>query len=102
MRSPMQRLNPFLILILLMLPCQFCAAMDPEQDPHLSQAATAYVLGNFDQAFKEFEISAQKGNSIAQFWLSEMYFQGKGVPQNYQEAARWCRSSAEQGDDLAK
>jgi TPR repeat protein len=31
-----------------------------------------------------------------------MYFYGKGAPQDYAEAARWCRKAAEQGDALAE
>ena len=35
---------------------------------------------------------------LAQFSLGQMYFYGNGVPQDYQEAAKWFRRAAEQGD----
>ena len=31
-----------------------------------------------------------------------MYFAGQGVPQDIQEAAKWYRLAAEQGDDQAQ
>ena len=34
--------------------------------------------------------------------LGVMYDNGKGVPQDYQEAVRWYRLAAEQGDDYAQ
>jgi|SRR5437016_8645615 len=39
---------------------------------------------------------AEKGDAKGQFDLASMYFYGKGVPQDYAEAARWCRKAAEQ------
>ncbi len=35
---------------------------------------------------------------MAQCGLGLMYAEGKGVPQDYQEAVRWYRLSAEQGE----
>ena len=40
---------------------------------------------------------AKQGDVIAQFVLSRAYFFGKGVTQNYQEAAKWMLKAAEQG-----
>ena len=45
---------------------------------------------------------AEKGDAKGQFDLASMYFYGKGVPQDYAEAARWCRKAAEESDPLAE
>jgi len=40
---------------------------------------------------------AEKGEAKAQFVLGLKYDTGKGVPQDYAEAAKWYRKAAEQG-----
>ena len=46
--------------------------------------------------------SAEQGDADAQNYLGVMYQNGQGVPQNYQEAAKWFRKAAEQGDEMAQ
>jgi len=41
--------------------------------------------------------AAERGDSVAQARLGYLYMNGKGVPQDYAEAARWYRKAAEQG-----
>ena len=43
-------------------------------------------------------LDAEQGDADAQFLLGRRYFNGEGVPQNYQEAVKWFRLAAEQGD----
>ena len=38
----------------------------------------------------------------AQTILCVMYANGNGVPQDYSQAATWCRQAADQGDDEAQ
>jgi uncharacterized protein len=38
-----------------------------------------------------------QGNSEAQYKLCELSEQGQGLPQDYQEALRWCGLAADQG-----
>ena len=45
---------------------------------------------------------AERGVAPAQTWLGFMFQTGRGVPQNYTEAAMWYRRAAEQGDSLAQ
>jgi TPR repeat protein len=52
---------------------------------------------NLAETAQSRRVRAEKGDSKAQFELSDMYYRGRGVPQSYVEAFRWCRSSAEQG-----
>jgi TPR repeat protein len=40
---------------------------------------------------------AEQGNAEAQFVLGGLYYVGRGVPQDYSEAALWFRKAAEQG-----
>ncbi|MDD5385141.1 MAG: tetratricopeptide repeat protein [Gallionella sp.] len=53
-------------------------------------------------ALKEFKPLAAKGDARAQFELGYMHERGKGVPQDYVEAASWYRKSAEQGNASAQ
>ena len=40
---------------------------------------------------------AEKGDTDAQVDLGNLYFEGKGIPQDYAEAVRWYRLAVEQG-----
>ena len=42
-------------------------------------------------------MAIESGYSHAQYWLVRMYDQGRGVPQDDAEAAKWFRLAAEQG-----
>lgn len=61
----------------------------------LAQAKEAYNTGLYDRALELFrEISDDKE---AQNYMGYMYREGRGVKQDYAEAAGWYRKSAEQG-----
>jgi TPR repeat protein len=45
---------------------------------------------------------AEQGVAAAQSYLGFMFETGRGVPQNYTEAAMWYRRAAEQGDSGAQ
>ena len=62
----------------------------------------AYVHGDYTTAFQEFLPLAEQGDAKAQFNLGFMYDNGKGVPENDAEAAKWHRKAAEQGDVMAQ
>lgn len=51
------------------------------------------ISENFNDTLK----SAEQGNAIAQSFVGWKYATGKGVVQNYQEAAKWYKKAAEQG-----
>jgi uncharacterized protein len=59
-------------------------------------AERAYQHGDYATAFQEWKPLAELGNSVAQYMLGELYFSGRGVIQNYDEAVRWFRSAAHQ------
>ena len=49
----------------------------------------AYKKGNYKAAFNEWLPLAEKGAAEAQFNLAVMHEDGEGVPQSYEEAAKW-------------
>ena len=57
--------------------------------------------GDYDTALKEWRPLAEQGEADAQHNLGIMYHQGKGVPQDYAEAAKWYRLAADQGLEKA-
>ncbi|MCH8039374.1 MAG: sel1 repeat family protein, partial [Nitrospinae bacterium] len=53
------------------------------------EGVDAYERGDYATALKEFRPLADQGDALAQFNLGIMYYKGQGVPQDYQEAAKW-------------
>ena len=69
----------------------------------LTQEGFAEMSENeFANMIKNIIKHAEQGNANAQNLVGEMYFLGKGVKQDYQEAAKWYRKAAEQGDANAQ
>jgi TPR repeat protein len=68
----------------------------------LSDAANAYVAGNYGKAKDLLKPLAEDGDASAQWMFGHMYHDGNGVPQDYKEAVKWYRLAAEQGDALAQ
>jgi TPR repeat protein len=46
--------------------------------------------------------SAEEEDAQAQISLAGAYFNGEGVPKDYQQAAEWIRKAAEQGNPKAQ
>ncbi|MFL2801194.1 MAG: tetratricopeptide repeat protein [Paracoccaceae bacterium] len=42
------------------------------------------------------------GNEKAQYFLGEIYYKGKGIPQDYKKALKWYTLSAKQGNNVAQ
>jgi TPR repeat protein len=68
----------------------------------LRQGVSAFNRQNFVLASQIFIPFAERGDPAAQTYLGIMFETGRGVPQNYTEAAMWYRRAAEQGDSLAQ
>ena len=62
-----------------------------------NDAVAAYERGDYATAFRLMKPFAEKGDPKAQHNLGVMYDYGRGVPQNFTEAAKWYRRAAEQG-----
>jgi TPR repeat protein len=75
---------------------------------HFAEAASfrqgvfAFDRQDYVLASRIFIPLAQRGEPAAQSYLGFMFETGRGVPQNYTEAAMWYRRAAEQGDSLAQ
>ena len=52
----------------------------------------AYEQGDYAIALKEFKNLAKQGDAAGQVGLGSMYHAGKGVTQDYKEAAKWFDS----------
>lgn len=57
----------------------------------------AFGRGDYQTAFQEFQVLAMQGHVDAQNNLGVLYNTGKGIPQNYAEAAHWYLLAAERG-----
>ena len=66
------------------------------------EGVDAYECGDYAMALKELRPLAEQGNATAQYNLAVMYDNGQGVPQNFNEAAKWYRKAAEQGEAKAQ
>jgi len=58
-------------------------------------ATDAYKRKDYKTAYKLILPLAKQGDEVAQFNLGVMYDNGEGVPQDYKEAVRWYRLSAD-------
>ena len=57
----------------------------------------AYQQRDFRTALKEFQVSAEQGDVIAQYAIGWMYDNGEGVSQDDRQAFSWYKKAAEQG-----
>ncbi|WP_082747986.1 tetratricopeptide repeat protein [Bradyrhizobium macuxiense] len=68
----------------------------------LRQGVVAVHRQDYQRASRILIPLAERGNPSAQSYLGFLFETGRGVPQNYTEAAMWYRRAAEQGDSLAQ
>ncbi len=68
----------------------------------LYDGVAAYQAGNYADAFRIWEPLAEKGNARAQFHLGALYFEGRGVVRDLNEARTWLRRAAEKGSAPAR
>lgn len=66
------------------------------------EASTAYQQGRYALAYKECKDAASQGDRNCQNFIGFLYANGRGVPQNDQQAVAWYRKAAEQGDASAQ
>jgi len=75
---------------------------DPAQAQSFRQGVSAFNRLDYVSASRVFIPLAEQGVPAAQSYLGFMFETGRGVPQNYTEAAMWYRRAAEQGDGRAQ
>jgi hypothetical protein len=74
------------------------ASTGPLLAQDLDKGLAAFAEGNILIALKEIEPLAEQGNADAQAFMGWIYYEGKGVPQDYTKAVKWYKLAAEQGD----
>lgn len=84
-------LAPILLLVL-----QVTQASTPEQ------ALQAYQKGDYALAYSRLAILAEQGHADAQYHLGTLYQEGKGVQQDYKQAAHWYQAASSQGHAKAQ
>jgi TPR repeat protein len=60
----------------------------------------AYKRGDFSNAMRIFRLTAEQGDSTAQYNLGVMYRDGQGVPQDNVYAYMWWSIAASNGSDM--
>lgn len=68
----------------------------------LEEGKRLYDNKDYTPAYKCFKMAAEAGNAKAQYNLGLCYMDGKGIPQNSFEGAKWYLKSAEQGNTKAQ
>ena len=53
-------------------------------------------------SFNELRMMAELGDTVAQLNIGNSYYTGEGIPQNYNEAAKWYRMAARKGNAIAQ
>lgn len=71
--------------------------ISPVEAASLRQGLSAFARQDYVVASRTLIPLAEQGDRTAQAYLGFMFETGRGVPQNYTEAAFWYRRSAEQG-----
>ena len=73
------------------------------QKADFSRGVHAFQRGEFKTALSGFKPLAEQGLAAAQYSLGGMYFEGKGVAQDYVYAYMWLNISSSSGEqDAAK
>ena len=80
----------------------FEAGYPPRRHFQFDGASVAYDRGKDIEELKRFRQLAEEGHQWAQRRLGSMYADGKGVPQDYEEAVKWYRLAAAQGNAPAQ
>jgi hypothetical protein len=63
----------------------------------LQGGVNAYYDGNYAVALENLKPAADANDPVAQYFLGEMYLRGKGVEQDFQQAAAWYEKAATNG-----
>lgn len=89
----MNQLNKILCLLLM---CVFLFGCANSQFM-LDRGKQSYLQQDYRQAFLRLEPVAKAGNAEAQYAIAYMYFYGRGVVEDREEAIKWMKRAASQG-----
>ena len=59
----------------------------------IDEAVAAYERGDYTAAIRGFRKATEQGNAASQVNLGHAYAEGRGAPQDYQEALKWYRKA---------
>jgi len=68
----------------------------------MEEGEAAYKRGDYATALRECQPLAEQGNHVAQMMLGRMYLEGRGVPQDAEQAEFWFILAAASGDPTAE
>ncbi len=74
----------------------FAVNSTADTEVNIDSALAAVNSEEYEKAFKQFKILADKGEAEAQYNLAMMYRLGKGVKENHKLSSKWFRKAADQ------
>jgi len=74
----------------------------PAAAQDLNNGVGAYERGDYTAALKEWLPLAEQGSASAQFNVGQLYFLGRGVPQDDAAALKWHTLAADKGNANAQ
>ena len=89
-------------MVLAVLGALLVSATVLAQTPRPQPAPTGPTLAPVDNSIEALQKRANAGDAAAQFNLALMHDNGRGVPQDFGEAAAWYHKAAEQGHAAAQ
>ena len=78
------------------------AVSSTTQAADFEQGMRAANLRDYAGALREWRPLAERGDARAQYFLGELYEQGRGVERDHRQAARWYERAANQGEARAQ
>lgn len=91
----MRKFGPILAAIIIMF---FVSRVHADYEAGLD----AVFKGDYQTALREFTIAAEEGLDVAQFNLANLYYFGRGVDQDLEQAFKWTEAAAQQGHIAAQ
>jgi TPR repeat protein len=88
-------MNRMLVITLLVQLAAATSAFSQSKDVY--SGISLYHEKKYIAAFDTLRPAAEKGNALAQYYLGEMYYAGKGVVRNFLDAKVWYERAARQG-----
>ncbi|CAG8648448.1 15945_t:CDS:2 [Acaulospora colombiana] len=70
--------------------------------PPMEHGIEAYKKKNYKEAFVVFKANSESGSSDAKFWIGELYWKGKYVEKNLDQALKYYKEAADEGHTKAK
>lgn len=95
------RLCLALALVLGLTACASTPKTAPREALTMAEARSAYLAQDYTSALPLLRHEAELGNPHAQYTLGYMYYYGQGVVEDVEEALKWIRLAAAQGDARA-